>query len=125
MIPGFLKSYEVALAQSHLRPEAKLRNGHLRGPRDHSQVARPRRGARAHRQRGQLLGGAVHLRLDTTAQAENGHSPQGRYRTLEALARYERKVRQRKLAEAADVSLSEVSAVLLGMRVPRSATLAR
>jgi transcriptional regulator with XRE-family HTH domain len=120
-----LKSYWDALAQYHLHPESKFHNGdytdrgftrrrHIRA------LATEYIGKEANRWEEQF-----HLGLDLEAQTEYGISPEGRDRTLEALTRASKKFGQRELARAADISLSEVSAVLLGKRAPRSATLSK
>jgi len=121
----FLKTYEEALAQYHLHPEAKFRNGDYvdRGPtsRRHVLATAPEHiGKEANRWEEQF-----HLGLDVAAQTEYGPSAQGRDRWLEALVQAGKRFGQRKLAEAADVSLSQLSEVLLGKREPRPATLAK
>ncbi len=121
----FLKTYQEALAQYHLHPEAKFRNGEFvdSGPtsRRHVFATAPEHiGKEANRWEEQF-----HLGLDAAAQTEYGPSAQGRDRFLQALVQAGKRFGQRKLAEAAGVSLSEVSAVLLGKREPRPATLAK
>ncbi|PLS82777.1 MAG: hypothetical protein CYG60_23560 [Actinobacteria bacterium] len=120
-----LKTYKEALAQYHLHPEAKFHNGDYadRGPtsRRHVLATAPERiGKEANRWEEQF-----HLGLDAAAQTEYGPSPQGRYRSLQALVQAGKRFGQRNLAEAAGVSLSEVSAVLCRKREPRPAMLAK
>ncbi len=121
----YLKTYEEALAQYHLHPEAKFHNGEFvdSGPtsRRHVLATAPEHiGKEANHWEEQF-----HLGLDVAAQTEYGPSPQGRDRSLEVLAQANNRFGQRTLAETAGVSLSEVSAVLLGKRDPRLATLAK
>ncbi|MDP9440315.1 MAG: helix-turn-helix transcriptional regulator, partial [Actinomycetota bacterium] len=121
----FLKTYQEALAQYHLHPEAKFHNGDYvdSGPtsRRHVLATAPEHiGKEANRWEEQY-----HLGLDAAAQTEYGLSLQGRDRSLEVLIQAGNRFGQRNLAEAAGVSLSEVSAVLLGKRKPRPAMLAK
>jgi predicted transcriptional regulator len=121
----FLKTYEEALAQYHLHPEAKFHNGKFvdSGPtsRRHVLATAPEYiGKEANRWEEQF-----HLGLDAAAQTQYGTSPHGRDRSFQALVQAGKRFGQRKLAEAAGVSLSEVSAVLLGKREPKPATLAK
>ncbi len=120
-----LKTYKEALAQYHLHPETKFHNGEFvdSGPTSRRHVlatALEHIGKEANRWEEQF-----HLGLDAAAQIEYGPSAQGRDRSLQALVQAGKRFGQRKLAEAAGVSLSEVSAVLLGKREPRPATLAK
>ncbi len=120
-----LKTYEEALAQYHLHPEAKFHNGDYvdSGPtsRRHVLATAPEHiGKEANRWEEQF-----HLGLDAAAQTEYGPSPQGRDRSLQALVQAGKRFGQRNLAEAAGVSLSEVSAVLCRKREPRPAMLAK
>jgi transcriptional regulator with XRE-family HTH domain len=66
-----------------------------------------------------------YLGLDLEAQSEYSISPGDYERILETLVRAGQRFGQHKLATAADVSLSEVSAVLLRKRKPTPATLAK
>jgi transcriptional regulator with XRE-family HTH domain len=122
-----LKTYEEALAQYHLHPEAKFRNGDYvdRGPTSRRHVlatSLEHIGKEANRWEEQF-----HLGLDVAAQTKYGPSSQGRHRVLNALVQAGKRFGQRKLklAEAADISLSEVSAVLRGKRKPTPTTLAK
>jgi hypothetical protein len=66
-----------------------------------------------------------YLGLDLEAQTEYGISTEDHERILKILAQAAEKFGQRKLAKMADVSLSEVSAVLLRKRRPSPATLSK
>jgi transcriptional regulator with XRE-family HTH domain len=66
-----------------------------------------------------------YLGLDVEAQTEYGTAPESLKRILETIARAGEKFGQRSLAKAAGVSLSEVSAVLLGKRTPKPAVLSK
>jgi transcriptional regulator with XRE-family HTH domain len=67
----------------------------------------------------------LHLGLDLEAQTAYGLSPGGRERALEAARRTGNTYGHRQLAAAAGISLSELSAVLLGKRSPSSCTFAK
>jgi transcriptional regulator with XRE-family HTH domain len=67
----------------------------------------------------------LYLGLDLGALTEYGLSPEGRERALQATRRVADTRGQRKLAEAAGMSLSELSAVLVGKRNPSLSTLAK
>ena len=123
--PERLKSYQDALAQYHLHPEAKFHNGDYW---DHG-VTRKRHivatavehiGREANRWEEQF-----HLGLDLEAQTEYGIAPGDHGRILEILLRAGQKFGQPALAAVAGVSLSEVSAVLLRKRRPTPGTLAK
>jgi transcriptional regulator with XRE-family HTH domain len=120
-----LKSYHEALAQYHLHPESKFHNG------DYTDRGFTRRrhvratvteyiGKEANRWEEQL-----HLGLDLEAQTEYGLSSAGRRRALEAARGAAETHGQRQLAAAAGISLSELSAVLLGKRQPSKTTLTK
>jgi transcriptional regulator with XRE-family HTH domain len=120
-----LKSYHEALAQYHLHPESKFHNGAYadRGftRRRHIRATVTEYiGKEANRWEEQL-----HLGLDLEAQTEYGLSPEGRGRALEAARRVAHTHGQRKMAATACVSLSELSAVLLGKRYPSRSTLTK
>lgn len=125
MLPDKLKSYQDALVQYHLHPESKFHNG------DYTDRGFTRRrhvramvtehiGKEANRWEEQF-----HLGLDLEAQTEYGLSPEGRLRTLEAARRAANTHGQRQLATAAGISLSELSAVLLGKRRASPSTLTK
>ncbi len=120
-----LRSYRDALAQYHLHPESKFHNG------DYADRGFTRRrhiraivteyiGKEANRWEEQF-----HLGLDLEAQTDYGLSPEGRERALEAARRVADTHGQRQLAAASGISLSELSAVLLGKRSPGPSTLTR
>lgn len=120
-----LKSYRDALLQYHLHPESKFHNGdytdrgfsyrrHIRA------MVTEYIGKEANRWEEQL-----HLGLDLKAQTAYGVSPEGRQRALEAARRVADTYGQRQLAAAAGVSLSQLSAILLGKRHPNSSTLTK
>ena len=67
----------------------------------------------------------LYLGLDSEAQTENGLSPEGRERVLEEARGVADTYGQRKLADAAGISLSELSAVLLGKRYSHTSTLSK
>jgi transcriptional regulator with XRE-family HTH domain len=67
----------------------------------------------------------LHLGLDPQAQTAYGSSPEGQERALKAARWVAAAHGQRQLAAAAGVSLSELSAVLLGKRRPSPSTLAK
>jgi len=120
-----LKSYRDALAQYHLHPESKFHNGDYadRGftRRRHVRAMVPEyMGKEANRWEEQY-----HLGLDSEAQTDYGLSPEGRERALGAVREVADTHGQRKLAATAGVSLSELSAVLLGKRSPSPSTLAK
>ncbi len=120
-----LKSYREALAQYHLHPESKFRDGDYtdRGVtrRRHVRATVAEHiGKEANRWEEQL-----HLGLDLEAQTEYGLSPEGRERVLEAARGVADTLGQRQLADAAGVSLSELSAVLLSKRHPQPSTVAK
>jgi transcriptional regulator with XRE-family HTH domain len=120
-----LKSYQEALAQYHLHPEAKFYNGDyldsgVTGRRHIYATAVEHIGKEANRWEEQF-----HLGLDLEAQTEYGIAPGDHERILEILLRAGQKFGQHKLATASGVSLSEVSAVLLRKRRPTPATLAK
>jgi hypothetical protein len=66
-----------------------------------------------------------YLGLDLEAQTRYGIAPGDHERILEILLQASQKFSQHRLAKVADVSLSEVSAVLLRKRRPTATTLAR
>jgi hypothetical protein len=120
-----LKSYQEALAQYHLHPEAKFHNGDyldsgITSRRHIRATAVEHIGKEANRWEEQF-----YLGLDLDAQTEYGTAPGDRERILEVLAWASKKFGQRRLAKVADVSLSEVSAVLLSKRRPSLATLSK
>jgi len=123
--PEDLKSYQEALAEYHLHPEAKFHNGDYL---DHG-VTRRRHilvtaveyiGKEANRWEEQY-----YLGLDLDAQTKYGSAPDDHERVLKVVRLAGTKFGQRKLAKTAGVSLSEVSAVLLGKRRPSLATLSK
>lgn len=67
----------------------------------------------------------LYLGLDLEAQTEYGIAPYDHERVLEAVRQAGKTFGQRKLATAAGVSLSEVSAVLLRKHRPTPMTLAK
>jgi transcriptional regulator with XRE-family HTH domain len=123
--PESLKTYREALAQYHLHPEAKFHGGdYLDSGFTHRRHVRAMAvehiGKEANRWEEQF-----HLGLDLEAQTQYGPSPEGREHALEGVRRASKTFGQRKLARAAGVSLSEVSAILRGRRRPTSATQSR
>ena len=120
-----LKSYQEALAQYHLHPEAKFDNGDyldsgVTGRRHIVATVPEHIGKEANRWEEQF-----YLGLDLDAQTKYGISPEDHKRAVEIVRQAEKRFGQRKLAKAADVSLSEVSAILLSKHDPTSATLAK
>ena len=120
-----LKSHEEALNQYCLRPEAEVHNGDYLNSgatlrRHILATAAEHIGKEANRWEEQL-----HLGLDLEAQTAYGLSPGGRERALEAARRTGNTYGHRQLAAAAGISLSELSAVLLGKRSPGSCTFAK
>lgn len=116
--PQYLRTYEEALAQYHLHPEAKFHNGDyldsgVTQRRHIIATAVEHIGKEANRWEEQYF-----LGLDLQAQTEYGIAPGDRERILEILVRAGRKFTQHRLATAAGVSLSELSAVLLRKRRP-------
>jgi hypothetical protein len=120
-----LKSYEEALAQYHLHPEAKFHNGdyldcdvtrrrHIRA------TAVEHIGKEANRWEEQY-----YLGLDLDAQTEYGTSPKDCERVIDAVTQAAKKYEQRALAKAAKVPLREVSAALHTEMELTPATLAR
>jgi transcriptional regulator with XRE-family HTH domain len=123
--PQFLKTYQEALAQYHLHPEAKFHNGGyldrgVTGRRHIGATATEHIGKEANRWEEQF-----YLGLDLEAQTEYGSAPDDHERILEVVRLAGKKFGQRTLARAAGVSLSEVSAVLLRKRRPTPAMLTR
>jgi len=123
--PLALKTYQEALAQYHLHPEAKFHNGDyldcgvtLR--RHILATAIEHIGKEANRWEEQL-----YLGLVFEAQTEYGTAPDDRERILKILLRAGQKFSQPALATAAGVSLSELSAVLLRKRRPTPVTLTK
>ena len=132
-----LKSYQEALAQYHLHPEAKSHNGDHLHPEskfqngDYTDQGFTRRrhiqalateyiGKDANRWEEQLL-----LGLDLEAQFEYGIAPDDEERILAAVLLANKKFGQQKLAKASGISISEVSAILLGKRQPTRTTLSK
>jgi transcriptional regulator with XRE-family HTH domain len=120
-----LKSYHAVLAQFYLHPEGKFHYGDFtdRGftRRRHVRaMVTEYIGKEANRWEEQF-----HLGLDLEAQTEYGLSPEGRGRLIESAKQISYRYGQRKLAAEAGMSLSELSAVLLGKRNPSAATLRR
>jgi transcriptional regulator with XRE-family HTH domain len=120
-----LKSYEMALAQYHLHREAKFHNCYnldfgVTQRRHIIATAVEHIGKEANRWEQQF-----YLGLNLEAQTEYGIAPGDHERILEILVRAGQKFGQHRLAMVADVSLSEVSAVLLRKRRPTPATLAK
>ena len=66
-----------------------------------------------------------YLGLDLDAQTEYGLSPEDRGRVVEVIKRTGDKFGQRRLAEASDTSLSEISAILCDRGTPPPTTLAK
>jgi DNA-binding phage protein len=119
-----LKTYRQALAQYHLHPESKFTNADYidRGETTRRHIhadAIEHIGKEANRWEEQL-----YLGLDPEAQIVYGLSPEGRKRMYGDVLRAGQQFGQRRLAKAADVSFSEVSAILQGKRKPRHETLA-
>jgi hypothetical protein len=105
----YLKSYQEALAQYHLHPEAKF----LDGDYVDNGVTRRRHifatavehiGKEANRWEEQF-----HLGCDSDAQTEYGTAPEDQERILDVVRRAGEKFGQRALAKSAHVSLREVS----------------
>lgn len=120
-----LRSYQEPLAQYRLHPEAKFHNGDYLD----SGVTRRRHiiataveqiGKEANRWEEQF-----YLGLDLDAQTEYVTAPYDFDRILGVVRRAGKKFGQRRLAEAADISLSEVSAILRNRRRPTPATLTK
>jgi transcriptional regulator with XRE-family HTH domain len=120
-----LKTYEEALAQYHLHPEAKFHNGNYLDSgvtlrRHILATAAEHIGKEANRWEEQL-----YLGLDLDAQTDYGPEPDDHERIFAAVRLMGKKFGQRKLAEAACTSLSEVSTILRGKRRPTLATLTK
>lgn len=114
-VPGSnLKSYQRALAQYHLHPEAKFLGGDYvdRGVTRRRHIvatAIEHIGKEANRWEEQF-----HLGLDLEAQTEYGISPGDRRTILRIVRQAVKQFRQRALAEAAGVSLRDVSKIVRG-----------
>ena len=122
---GSLKAYQEALAQYHLHREAKFHGGDYldRGVtrRRHIRAtALEHIGKEANRLEEQFYLGQA-----SGAQTEYGLSPEGRERVLETARQVADTHGQRRLAAAAGISLSELSAVLLGKHSPSPSILAK
>jgi transcriptional regulator with XRE-family HTH domain len=120
-----LKSYDEALAQYHLHPEAKFHNGYyldsgVTQRRHIIATAVEHIGKEANRWEEQF-----YLGLDLEAQTEYGIAPDDEERIFEVVRWAGEKFGQRQLAQAAGISLSEVSAVLLGKHQPSPTTLSK
>jgi hypothetical protein len=125
VLPQSLKTYQDALAQYHLHPEAKFHDGDYLDSgvtrRRHSVGTVPEYiGKGANRWEEQ-----TYLGLDLEAQTEYGSAPGEYERTFEIVRLAGKMFRQRKLAKASRISISEVSAVLLGNRQPNPVTLSK
>jgi len=119
----YLKSYQEALAQYHLHPEAKFQNGDytdsgVTNRRHIIATAIEYIGKEANRWEEQF-----YLGLESEAQTKYGTAPEDQERILDIIRLAGEKFGQRALAKAARVSLREVSAVLCGKRGLASATL--
>lgn len=123
ILGDYLKSYQEALAQYHLHPEAKFLDGDyvdsgVTSRRHIFATAVEHIGKEANRWEEQF-----HLGCDSDAQTEYGTAPEDQERILNVIRLAGEKFGQRALAKAAHVSLREVSAVLCGKREPTSTTL--
>ncbi len=119
----YLKSYQEALAQYHLHPEAKFLDGDyvdsgVTSRRHIFATAIEHIGKEANRWEEQF-----YLGFDLDAQTEYGTPPEDQERILSVIRRAGEKFGQRALAKAAHVSLRDVSAALCGKQEPTSATL--
>jgi transcriptional regulator with XRE-family HTH domain len=120
-----LKSYQEALAQYHLHPEAKFQGGDYtdRGVTSRRHVvamAVEHIGKEANRWEEQF-----YLGVDLDTQTEYGTAPEDYERMHSIVVRAGEKFGQRALAKAARISLREVAASLCGKREPTSATLTK